>query len=72
MGKVCNVVDLPEIVCNVADIPRERSAMLQSFRERSARGMVCDTTPESLVLPVHGNPYFSPRCMDEFRFNDIT
>ena len=27
---------------------------------------------ESVDLPVHGKPYLSPQCMDDFRFSDVT
>ena len=27
---------------------------------------------ESLDLPMHGKPYLSPQCMDDFRFSVVT
>ena len=47
--------------------------ILQSMNGRACDKYVsCLLDSESLDLPVHGKPYLSPRCMDDFRYSEVT
>ena len=39
---------------------------------RARRNFLAYRIGESVDLPVHGKPYLSPQCMDDFRFSDVT